>query len=105
MKDFVLVCPVEEVIEDHPCAERRAQVFNARPSDFVLVCPSNGKKLEEVPGEPHPCNQDASAMFSNVMFSTATLSTAKFEMPRDYVLTCPAIKVIEEGHPCSGRGR
>jgi hypothetical protein len=84
--DLVLVCPGpgKALPHGHPCNSRSEQIKRARPDDFVLVCPLPGYDL---PGN-HPCNQ-----------TSATI--AQFQIPGDYVMTCPTREVLNEGHPCS----
>ncbi len=119
--DFVLVCPIEEVLEDHPCSETNANfIGRADFQDFVLVCPLPGKHL---PDANHPCNQ-RSAQIKNARPQDFVLvcplpgydlpgnhpcnqsaSIGRFEVPNDYVLTCPVKEVLEQGHPCAERNR
>lgn len=77
--DFVLVCPVEEVLDpSHPCADRGASA-PAAADDYVLVCPTR-----EVLDPSHPCHGRA---------------------PRspvdDFVLVCPIEEVLDPSHPCA----
>ena len=82
--DLVLVCPVKDVLDSHPCANRRAQVFEAKPKDFVLVCP-----VKEVL-DPHPCAEK-------------NAKSVQFKIPGDYVMTCPMPGKGDLGprHPCT----
>ena len=115
--DFVIVCPVKEVLEDHPCSETNsAQLNYGRMRDLVLVCP-----VEEVI-EQHPCAErkaqivkarptdfvlvcPVEEVLDDHPCAETKASTVKFEIPKDYVMTCPTLEVLDPGHPCAERNR
>lgn len=77
--DFVLRCPVQEVLDPrHPCHGRGTAAPSAA-DDYVLVCPSR-----EVLDPQHPCH-----------------GRAPQPPIDDFVLVCPTLEVLDPSHPCA----
>jgi hypothetical protein len=115
--DFVLVCPIQEVLDpSHPCSETNVKFDPAILDSLALVCPN-----KEVLDPSHPCANRRSQIIratpdrfvlvcpiQEVLdpshpCAQSNAGIAKFKIPSDFVMTCPAREVLEPGHPCANR--
>lgn len=112
--DFVIVCPIKEVLDpSHPCSNT-AHVQPTDINDLVLVCP-----VKEVLDPSHPCaNRHAEIIRGTAddfvlvcpvkevldpehPCAQGNSGAVKFKIPGNYVLTCPVKEVLEPRHPCA----
>jgi hypothetical protein len=114
-KDFVLVCPNQEVLDpEHPCSNSNTQMHASGLDDIALVCPS-----KEVLDPSHPCANRRSQVLGATPDDYVLVcpvkevldpqhpcakhnsGAVKFKIPGNYVMTCPVKEVLEPGHPCA----